>query len=280
MRNMSGKAWALGIAALLLGVSVLAFFSVSRPSDAVHFAAGPKAIQQVDVNASNDEEKDASDLDGAGETIPEANPKDDESERKEKLRRWTSVARSSTLQVLKADTLTLNPAVADLLGLTPGETQELSNAITRLMGKLRSAERANAYISVGADGGEEIVVPPFDRSSLVNQFRSEVGSRVSSEVAEFVSAQMTYDRKLSIRNSEVRLYIQRGADGLDRMVLTQESLRKDAVDAQTPIKSGLFNIAPTLKVTTSVPVGSGQDSRYDHLFSSVEWLPKRPRPAQ
>lgn len=191
------------------------------------------------------------------------------------VEKWDSFARAARLQLVDAKSLMINPAVATLLDLSAQEQKEVNAALSAFLLELRAAERSHAYVNVGKDGSEEIVVPAFDRANLIKTLRNRLAANGRSSVADFVAKQVIRDSTLSAVNSEMRLAIQRGDDGADRVYFTREIPRPESEDTATPIRKGKFIVAPVNQVTTASVLGGRLDPRVEHLFSSVDSMPKR-----
>ena len=178
--------------------------------------------------------------------------------------RLQSIAQHTSLQLLDPKSLAISRATLDLLGLNPTQVEELNEALKGFLTSLKSAEVAHAYVTINDEGGEEIVVGPFDRSKLIDKFRSEVVAKLGKDVGEFVGEQVVYDRSANVSKSEMRLFIERGADGIDNVVFSQDVVRRDASD-----------FSPTFKMRIKTPLCGAFGPRYGHLFSAVDRLPHR-----
>jgi len=188
--------------------------------------------------------------------------------------RWRSIAKHTSLQLTVDDFLTVNRAVIDLLGLNPTQAEDLNDAVSRFAEALRSEELKHARVDMSG-GGEAIVVAPFDRSNLIETLRDEVSATLGSEVGDFIAEQVVFDRAIAANDGEVQVSIERGEDGPDRVNLTQHVLRRDAVDAQTPIRDRPFELAPTYELRTEFFLEKDTNSRYSHLFSAADRLPRQ-----
>lgn len=189
--------------------------------------------------------------------------------------RLQSIARNTSLQLLNWESLTLNQAVVDLLYLKSGQVEELNSDLREFVRSLQSEEVAHAYVLKKADGNEEIVVASFDRSKQIENLRNKIALKLGNEIADFIGKQTAYDAKLAVNNSEMRLYIEHDDDGTDYVVVRQEALRRDALDSKIPIQQGNLQMAPTYDMSIKVPLSNGINSRYSHLFSASDRMPRR-----
>lgn len=135
-----------------------------------------------------------------------------------KLERWERIARGSRPALLSGKTLSLSGPIVSLLELTPDQAAEINSEITRLLVGLQAEEVKHAYVLVMSDGSEKIVVPPFDRQSLVMAFRSAVGATNGDDIAEFLSRQMPHDRNLVVENAEMSVHNEKDPTGTDLVV--------------------------------------------------------------
>ncbi len=194
---------------------------------------------------------------------------------------FKSFARHTSLRVINPDTLGLAAPVVELLQLTPTQAQGVDQSVRRFIERLQSQELAHAYISVDADGNEEIVVSAFDKTPLINGLQNEVSKNVNPDVAALIAERIPFDYSLGVTNSQMRLSITTGDDEVERVSFTRSVLRPDAVDDKTPIAVQGFapgltiNFSPTNIITTTRPIRNGLDPRYAHLFRAENVLPRR-----
>jgi hypothetical protein len=183
----------------------------------------------------------------------------------EKPEQWRTIAKGASLQLLHPESLTLNRGVIALLDLTPSEGKELNMDLESLIDRLRAAERKHAYVLLGSDGSEQIVVESFDRRPLIRKFRETVAGHLSQNVADFCAEQMLNDRTLALGNGEVRLHLEADENGRDMMVVSRGNPAGD------PTREG--DAAPPL--ATRMPAQKDFGIRYRHLGTAAKTLPRK-----
>lgn len=188
--------------------------------------------------------------------------------------RLQALARETGLQLISPESLQLSAAAIHLLELNPTEVEALNKLLASFLESLRTQEILHAFVTPSLSG-EEIVVAAFDRSPLVNSFRDKVAAATDPAIGSFIAEQMVFDRTLAIGNSELKLHIETGADGLDRVFFKQFAQRLDALDSETPIRNGKFLMSPNYELQSVRLLGKTVNSRYQHLFSAVDTLPRR-----
>lgn len=190
-------------------------------------------------------------------------------------KRLQSFARNSSLQLIDSQSLLLSSAVIDLLQLTPTQVQGINDSLRVFMGRLRSNELAHAYVSVGAGGDEEIVVSPFDRGAIVNSLRNEISSKAGADIGGFFAEQITFDGTLAVVNAEMRVAIETGDDGADRITFQRKIQSPQARDEKTPFTVGGVRFSATNTLTSAELLGKDIDPRIKHLFAAEKNLPRR-----
>ena len=90
--------------------------------------------------------------------------------------RLRSIARETYLPLLNSDShsITVSRAAIALLGLTPSQVEDLNGLVKDFVKTLQAQEIAHASVVSTAEGGEEIVIAPFDRFGLFPGFRSQI----------------------------------------------------------------------------------------------------------
>lgn len=191
-------------------------------------------------------------------------------------------AREKRLPVLDSETLGLDKSLIELLELTPTQVERINESLGRFLQSLRSEELAHAFVSVDPNGNEEIVVSAFDRSPLVKQLQTEISVKRTPDIADLLIGQLPYDSTVAVVDAEIRVAIETGDDGADRVCFTRRLRRADAVDEKTPIVSrgGIFGdvgvrFSPTNIVTTKGLLGGGIPPRLTHLLTAASSLPRR-----
>ncbi|MHA3770073.1 hypothetical protein ACXR0O_00885 [Verrucomicrobiota bacterium sgz303538] len=193
-------------------------------------------------------------------------------------------AREKRLPVLDSETLGLDSSVIELLELTPMQVEHINESLRRFLQRLQSEELTHAFVSVDPNGNEEIVVSAFDRSPLVKQLQTEISEKSIPDIADFLTGQLPYDSTLAVTDAEIRVAIETGDDGADRVSFTRRLRRSDAVDDKTPIvvdgRGTIFGdvkvqFSPTDIVTTKRLLGGGISPRLTHLFTAASSLPRR-----
>jgi len=167
--------------------------------------------------------------------------------------------------------------VIELLELTSKQAADLDDILARFVEHLRAEELLHAYVSVTPGGEDEIVVPgfpTFDRTGMVNRFRDEVTATLGADVGDFVAEEIYWDSNLAAGNSELRLGIQGGADGVERVVFTRH-VRRPAHRGSEEIFGGVkVRFAATNKHKTISILSLGINPRYTHLLSAADALPR------
>jgi len=176
--------------------------------------------------------------------------------------RWQIIAKGTSLPLVTPGSLALGQGVIELLELNPTEVKGLNEDLGELVERVRTAEKKSAYVRVGGDGSEEIVVPPFDRGPLIRKFRDKVEKDLGKNVATFCAEQMLYDSSLALGNAEVRLYIEPKSEtnGRDMLVISRGVHRRNPTG--NPKWEG--EAAPPLMTKTIA--GKDFGLRYRHLF--------------
>lgn len=190
-------------------------------------------------------------------------------------KRLRSFARNSNLQLIDSQSLLLSKAVIDLLELTPQQAQGINDSFRMFLERLRSNELIHAYVSVSANGNEEIVVSPFDRSALVMLLRNEISSKAGADVGAFFAEQLAFDGTLAVVNAEMRVAVETGSDGADRVTFKRKIQNPQAPDEKTPYTVGGVRFAATNTITTAGLLGSDIGPRLKHLFAAEKNLPRR-----
>lgn len=190
-----------------------------------------------------------------------------------------SIAQRTRLQLLDSSSLSLSKGAIALLDLTPAQSKELNQELGGFIERLRAAELKNAYVFVKSDGSEEIVVSPFDRGPLLNDFRASVAAKVGENVADICAKQMPYDSTLAVENAEMRVYIEKGVDHQDTVVFERKVRRREVEDSMGPMPS-MKPRAKTANFINKVPVDQGFNIRYRHLFDAENTLPRKTEAAK
>lgn len=205
---------------------------------------------------------------------PAANPPPEPAIHPQRLR---SIARETFLQLLDLDSgsIAVSRAAIALMGLNPSQVEDLNKLVKEFVEAVQAQEIAHASVVNTVEGGEEIVIAPFDRFSLFPNFRSQIANKFGESIADFVVEQATYDHTLSMAKAEMRLCIRRQEDGLDHFIVQQHALRRDAPDPEKPFFKDGIHFAPTYNSTTNSLLGNGVGERFAPLFSAVDRLPRR-----
>lgn len=197
--------------------------------------------------------------------------------------RMRAYAREKRLAVVHSESLGLDPLLIELLKLTPAQVEEVDRTLRSLLEGLRSAELAHAFVSAGANGDEEIVVGAFDGSSLIEQFRADLAREGTRELADFLADQLPFDGTLAVADAEIRVGIETGEDGADRVCFSRRLRRSEAVDDHTPVvmSGGIFGdlevrFSATDFITTKGLLGRWTSPRLEHLFKAAPSLPRQP----
>jgi hypothetical protein len=176
--------------------------------------------------------------------------------------RWRTIAKGTALPLVSPLSLALGEGVIGLLELNPTEVKGLNEDLAAFVELLRAAEKRNAYVQVGSDGSEELVVTSFDRGPLIKQFRKAVEQRLGKNVADFCAEQMLYDRCLALGNAEVRIFIEPkgGVRGHDMLVVSR------GVQRRNPSEKFKWEGDAAPPLTSKTIAGKDFGIRYRHLF--------------
>ena len=188
--------------------------------------------------------------------------------------RLRSIAQHSYVRVMNSRSLGVDPTVVELLDLNRDQVVETNKCLKRFLSALKTVEFKHATVRRTEDGGEEIVVEPFDRSGLLDDLRRDLREKTSDYVANFIVEQAPYDDFLALVNSEMRLSIEHSDDGLDRFVVTQLTLEREENPAH-PSPRRSVNGEPASLITSKGLLGREIDPRFAHLFSAIDNLPRR-----
>ena len=146
-------------AACLVCSIVLGSWFINQPSGHQNdFREAPVMVEQPrKVQQSLPEPS----LESTGEP-PESKPVPEPAIDPQRLR---SIARETYLPLLDRDSLTVSRAAIALLGLNPSQVEDLNGLVKGFVKTLQAQEIAHASVVKTAQGGEEIIVAPFDRFS-------------------------------------------------------------------------------------------------------------------
>ena len=176
----------------------------------------------------------------------------------------------------ESGTLAVNGATIAMLGLSPNQAHQLNASLGKFFNRLRDEEVKHAYVTVSADGSEEIVVPAFDRKELIDALMTELDESLGPAIADFVNDRLLYDWNLAAGNFEMRSYIQKGNDGKDREVFERTTASKPQpikLPGMSPERT-VFS-APTQKNRTNIPLRDDHYFRARHLWAAIYQLPRR-----
>lgn len=219
----------------------------------------------------------------ASEFLPMVGPSTPLADDPAPIERVKSYAREKRLPVVDSESLGLDIFIIELLKLATTQVEDINESFRSFIHSLRSAELAHAFVSVSPNGNEEIVISAFDRSSLIKRFQAEVSRKGTPDIADFLADQLPYDGTLAVVDAEIRVGIETGDDGADRVCFSRRIRRSDAVDDHTPVvmRGGIFGdvdvrFSPTDLVTTKGLLGKEISPRLEHLFAAAHSLPRRP----
>jgi hypothetical protein len=163
-----------------------------------------------------------------------------------------------------------------LLGLTPNQAHELNVSLAKFLQRLRAEEVKHAYVKVGTDGSEQIVVEPFERSDVIAALLVEVNDRLGSGITDFVKERLPYDFNLVVGNFEMRTYVEKYADGVEREVFATTQFTKPQPVKIPDVSPRQWVLSPsTIKVRVNSLMRDGHSSRTRHLWSAIDRLPRR-----
>lgn len=198
----------------------------------------------------------------------------DNSQEEAKYRRWSSIAKSSYLNLLGAEDLSLNEAVIALLELDDIHAEILRKEVNDFVSAVKSEELKNAYVNSNESGDEEIVIKSFDPGKLMSDFQKRLEQPFDPTTAKFVGDLAGYDGMLKSIGSEVRLAYETGMNGENRIRVDSEIRSRQAEPNEDAfVKDGII-FSSKIKVNSSRILGRGNDSRYEALFKNVSSLPK------
>jgi hypothetical protein len=176
--------------------------------------------------------------------------------------KWEAVAREKNPPFVDSKSMALNDAVVALLEITPAETELLNAARGHFIDKLRTLEIENAHVLEKKDGSEVIVVSPFDRRPLLNEFRASVAAKLGNEIAKLCADMMQYDATLALENAEMRVHIEKHLRHGDEVVFKRQ----------------YRNRKNTFIYIEHLPLDGEVGVRNDHLFSAKPGLPRKTEP--
>jgi len=184
--------------------------------------------------------------------------------------RLKSIAQQTnlTLMTYGPNGAAMNDAAISLLSLSSAKASELSDSISSFLLKLKAAEITHAYVAVGPDGREEVVVPAFDRTQLLDNFQRDVASKLGAEIGDFVRERLSFDSVLAVRNDEMRASRERDQNGREWEIFARTT-------AGEPVMLNGREVGGTMKVRSRIPVDNKLSSRTGHLFAAYEKLPRR-----
>ncbi len=192
-----------------------------------------------------------------------------------------SYAREKRLPVLDSESLDLDSSLIELLELTPTQVAAINDSLRSFMQSLRTHELSHAFVSVDPSGNEEIIVSAFDRGPLIKQLQAEISAKGIPDIADFLVGQLPFDSTLAVADAEMRVAMETGEDGAERVSFTRRLRRSDAMDDTTPIVSrgGIFGnvsvrFSPTDLVTSQGLLEKGISPRLRHLFTAAPSLPR------
>lgn len=189
----------------------------------------------------------------------------------ERPEQWQTIAKGTSLTLVNPGSLAVSEGVIQLLDLNPTEFKGLNEDLSQFVERVREAEKKKAYVLVGSDGSEQIVVPPFDRGPLIQQFREKVERELGKNVADFCAQQMLYDSALAVGNAEVRVYIEPGEQGRDMLVISRGVHRRNS--SGNPKWEG--EAAPPLVTKTIAGKDFGIRYRHLHYMAQKGLLPRK-----
>ena len=171
--------------------------------------------------------------------------------------------------------LAVNESTIAVLGLSPNQAHELNVSLAKFFDQLRAEEVKHAYVKVGADGSEEIVVPPFDRKELIDALTTELNESLGPAITDFVNERLPYDWNLAAANPEMRAYIEKSNDGKDREVFETTSRQKPQPIKVPGVSPERWPSISTAKNRTVVPLRETHYFRAQHLWTAMNQLPRR-----
>lgn len=210
--------------------------------------------------------------------------KSQESETERRLLQRRTDKRWKKLQFLDPESLKVSNEVIDYLELTPEQVAQVNRGLDVFTKDLFQNELSRAFVEITANGNEEIVVPAFDRRPIHTALKLEIAQWAGPDFASSIAELISHDAQLGAVNTELRLGIQKGSDGRDRLVYTRKVLDPEAYDPDIPInryyKDGPRPDVPTVfsstaKIRTEGILTDTLKPRLKFLFDAVETLPRQ-----
>jgi hypothetical protein len=178
-----------------------------------------------------------------------------------------SVALATHLQLISRE-LQVNEAAISALKLTETQGKQFKDAITHFVDQLKHEELAHAYVETMADGGEQIVVPAFERARVIQTLETELSDIFGPEIAGFVKGRLPFDATLAVNDSEMRVYVETGNDGVEREIFERKVRGKPVV-----LRGQEFDMM--YKEKTRSLIRGKFSKRNEHLFAAIGTLPRR-----
>jgi len=180
-----------------------------------------------------------------------------------------SIAQKIHLQLTASNPegIRVSETAVSILRLTDAQAKQLNDSLNRFVDRLKQEELAHAFVTVNSTGKEEIVIPPFDRKPIIQGLQVDINSRLGNTVAEFVEARLPFDDTIASSNNEMRVYLERGKDGIDREVFVR------TVECEPLVYQGREQFR-TEQIRTSAIFRTEFRARTKHLFTAIDKLPR------
>ena len=193
------------------------------------------------------------------------------------LDRLIRIANEAGVSLSNARSLALSDSAVALLDMTPEQAQQLNAIFGAFLDNLRREEVKHAYVEIDAEGNEQIVVPPFDRTGFINALRSEVSLRINPVVGGFISEGIQYDGNLAVGNFKMRVYLKRE---IFKEIGDTSGSEFETFERNVAVRPHLVNGRPGPLVRKLISKRkysekTGFDIRTRHLWNVVSDLPKR-----
>ena len=198
----------------------------------------------------------------------------------QKLERWKLVTRDGWITLVDPQTGAINPALAALMELDPAMQSAITEKIESMLEENAKLEGRRAYVSVSANGDEEIVVPPSQNNDALNFFNASLGELgLEKETADFLTERALRDPNLGLLNTPIKLGIQ--LDGNSSTKLTTygkvagRTTLAEIMEAKAPDFAGR---SPIVEITMQGALDAAAEKRFSHLWKLAATLPRKPAP--
>ena len=196
----------------------------------------------------------------------------------QKLERWKLVTRDGWITLVDPQTGAINPALAALMELSPQMQSAITEKIESMMEVNAGLECRRAYVSVEANGDEEIVVPPSEDNEVLDLFKAslyEIG--LAEETADFLMERAFLDPNLGLLNTPITLAIQLDGNSATRMTTYGKvSGRMSLAQVMEARASDYTGRSPIVEITMQGALEGAAGKRFSHLWKEAATFPRMP----